>query len=190
MSESAFRNSIRSSVRGLWSGALSASQFRSAMQSAIKRNLTNAWTEGARDCGISADELSEDETKALAEFIAEQIGYISGFASAIREGDKVSKGKLQPLFDRSDMWINRYADARERAKSLACGNKKLEWQVGPTEHCRDCLSYNGKVYRANMWGEIRPQSSCLACGGFRCQCKRQVTDKRASRGKPKPMSKC
>jgi len=190
MSELAFRASVRSSVRGLWSGALSHSQFNSALSSAIKRNLTNAWLEGAKVCGVLADELSEDETSALVEFIAEQIGYISGFASAIREGDKVSKGKLQPLFERAEMWVNRYNDTRERAKSLACGNKKLIWQVGLTEHCRDCSGYNGKVYRANIWGEIRPQSSCLACGGFRCQCKREVTDKRATRGKPVPMSKC
>lgn len=190
MSESAFRSSVRSSVRGLWSGALSVAQFRSAMQSALKRHITQAWTEGAAECSVKSDELTEEETKALAEFIAGQIDFISGFAGAIREHDKTSKGKLQPLFSRSEMWILRYNDAKERAKSLACGNKKLEWQVGPTEHCRDCFGYNGKVYRASVWGDIRPQSSCLACGGFRCQCKRQVTDKRANRGKPKPMSKC
>lgn len=191
MSESNFRSGVRSSVRGFWNGALSRSQFKSALSTVIKRNLTNAWLEGAKECGISADELTEDELSNRDDFIELQIGYIGGFADAIRENDKVSGEKLQPLFDRAEMWVNRYGDAKERAKEFACANQKLEWIIGPTErHCPDCSKYNGKVYRGSVWGEVRPKSPCLDCGGFRCQCRREVTNKRASKGKPSPMSKC
>mgnify|MGYP001567339131 CR=1 FL=1 len=186
MSESAFRASVRSSVRGLWSGTLSRSQFNSALSSAIKRHLQVAWLEGAKDCGIAADELSEDETSALAEFIAEQIGYISGFAGAIREGDKVSKGKLQPLFGRAEMWINRYGEAKSKAKVLACGDKKLQWKINVncSEHCSSCVGLNGKVKRASYWNKtgIAPRSKVLKCGGWRCCCEFSVTDKPVSRG--------
>ena len=187
MSESSFRSGVRSSVRGLWSGVLSQSDFTSAMKSAIKRNLTNAWNEGAVECSIQEDELSEDEVKARDAFIDEQYGYISGFAEAIRESDKISGEKLQPLFDRAEMWINRYPDARNQAKVLTCKNQKLRWILGPTEsHCPDCSKYSNKIYRASAWDSVgaRPQSQSLACHGFRCRCRLEVTTSRASRGQP------
>src|SRR3990172_5498781 len=147
MSESALRSGIRSAVRGLWSGALSKGDFTSAMKSVINRQLQLAWVEGALDCGI--DELSEEEVKARDAFIKEQDGFISEFGDAIKDSNKKSGGKLPPLFGRAEMWASRYADARNQAKTLACGDSKLLWTVGPTEHCRDCLNYNGRVYRAS-----------------------------------------
>jgi len=187
MSESNFRAGIRASVRGLWSGVLGQADFTSAMKAAIKRNLTNAWNEGIKDCGLTPDELTEEEIEARDNFIESQYDYISGFAEAIRESDKLSGEKLQPLFARAEMWINRYADARNQAKIMACENKKLTWVIGPTEqHCPDCAGYNGKTYRATAWAKAgaRPQSDRLACHGFRCKCRLDVTTKRASRGQP------
>jgi len=190
MSESALRSGIRSAVRGLWSGALSKGDFTSAMKSVINRQLQAAWADGARECGVQADELSEDEIKARDSFISEHDGFISEFGDAIREQDKISGGKLQPLFGRAELWTSRYADARNQAKMLACESDKLLWTVGSTEHCRDCLNYNGRVYRASMWAkyEIHPKSSRLACHGFRCQCQFSKTDKRLTRGVPPRMT--
>lgn len=187
MSESSFRAGIRSSVRGYWSGALSRSDFTGALTSALKRNLVNAWQEGSLDCGIDATELTNDELKARDAFIKEQQGYIGGFADAIHDNSKVAKGKLQALFDRAELWINRYADARNQAKVMTCENQKLTWVIGPTEtHCPDCAGYSGKTYRASAWAKAgaRPQSQSLACHGFLCRCTLQVTTKRASRGQP------
>lgn len=187
MSESAFRSGVRSAVRGLWSGALSRSQFNSALSSAISRHLQTAWTEGAAECSVKADELTEEETKALAEFIAGQIDFISGFADAIREHDKTSKGKLQPLFDRADMWVNRYSQARQQASSMACGNLKKVWTLGATEHCPSCVRLNGKVKRNSYWQQkgILPRvagASYLKCGGYRCKCSLETTDRPISKG--------
>lgn len=189
MSIASFRRGVRSAVRGLWSGALSRSQFNSSLSTVIKGELTTAWSEGAAECQVQADELTEDEIKARDAFIKEQQSYVSGFGGDIREVDKLSKGKLQPLFERAEMWVNRWNDAKNQGKLLACGNKKMTWLIGPTEsHCRDCSKYNGKTYRASAWGDIRPQSPNLACHGYRCLCSFQVTDKRASRGKPEAMT--
>ena len=189
MSESALRNGIRSSVRGMWSGVLSKADFASAMKSVISRQLQVAWAEGALECGIQADELSEDEVKARDAFISEQDGYVSDFDSAIREHDKISGGKLQPLFGRAEMWVNRYGDARNQAKVLACKDKKLVWVIGPTErHCRDCAKYDTRVYRGSTWGDIRPQHPSLACHGYRCKCRLDATDRRLTRGKPSRMT--
>lgn len=174
-------------MRGYWGGALTRSDFTSAMSAALKRNLVNAWLEGSTECGIDATELADDELKARDDFIKEQQGYISGFADAIHDNSKTAKGKLQPLFDRAEMWILRYTDARNQAKVMACENKKLTWVIGPTEsHCPDCAGYNGKTYRAKAWATAgaRPQSDRLACHGFRCKCRLEVTTKRASKGQP------
>lgn len=186
-----YRSQIRSAVRGLWSGALSLAQFREAMQSAIRRGLTRAWREGAAKCGVAANELSADELDALAKAVEDEYGYIGNFAGAVREQDKLGGGKLQPLFDRAELWANRYPDIVNRAQVMACGDKKLEWILGPTEeHCADCSKYNGRVYRASTWAkaDIRPQHSGLACHGFQCLCRFEPTDKKLTRGKPPGMT--
>ena len=189
MSVVSFRRGVRSAIRGLWSGGLSRSQFNSSLSTVIKGELTSAWTEGAKECGITAEELTEDELKARDAFIKEQQGYVSGFGGDIREVDKLNKGKLNPLFERAEMWVNRWNDAKNQGKLLACKNKKITWIIGPTEsHCPDCSKYNGKIYRASNWGDIRPQHPNLACHGYRCLCSFQVTDKRVSRGKPEAMT--
>lgn len=189
MSEASFRLSLRSAVRGLWEGAITKSQFKSAMTKALQKELTIAWAEGVKECGVSSDELTDDETDALTKFITNQFGYIDGFADAIKEADNDDSKTIFPLFERAKLWQNRYSDARNQAKVMACENKKLMWIIGPTEsHCPDCAGYNGKTYRASIWGDIRPQHPNLNCHGFRCRCSFQVTTKRANRGKPPGMT--
>lgn len=191
MSEATFRNEIRGAVRGLWSRAIDRAQFNRAMSVAIKLELGRAWAEGAQECGIALSELDESEIEARDNFIEEQEGYISGFAEAITEVDNKDKTTIFPLFERAKMWINRYADSRNRAKQLACANQKLEWLIGPTEqHCPDCSKYNGRVYRASAWAakDIRPQSPDLNCHGYRCLCSFRVTTKRLTKGVPPRMT--
>lgn len=186
MTETTFRNGIRSSVRGLWNGSLSRGQFVDALKSTIQRNLTNAWNEGALECGIAADELSDEEVEARDAFIEGQYEYIGGYADAIRENDKISGEKLQPLFDRADLWINRYGEIRDKAKAMACADEKLEWRINARckEHCSSCVRLNGKVKRGSYWTKtILPRSRDLECGGFRCCCSLVRTDKPLSKGR-------
>ena len=186
MSESNFRSGIRSAVRGLWSGALTPGQFSDALEAVIQRNLTNAWTEGAADCGISADELTDQETTALAAFIDNQFGFIDGYGEAIEAESKAEGGKLTPLFARAEMWVTRYGEARNKAKALACADSKLEWRIDVhcKEHCFSCTRLNGKVKRGSYWDKtILPRSRDLECGGWRCCCNLMATDKSVSKGR-------
>lgn len=184
MSQNSYRDSIRSAVRGLYRGVMSKTQFKDAMQSAIRRGVIQAWNEGAKECDILPDELSNEEVKAQVTFIDEQSEYISDFADAIKDADH-----LDPMLGRAELWANRYKDAKNKAKGMACSDKKLQWQIGPTEsHCRDCSKYNGRIYRGKTWGDIRPQSPNLACHGFRCQCQLVPTSSRANSGKPPRMT--
>lgn len=184
MSATTYRDSIRSAVRGLYRGVLTKPQFKNAMTSAIRRGVIQAWNEGAKDCDIAPDELSDDEVKAQVNFIDEQVGFVGDFADSIKDAEH-----LDPMLGRAELWANRYNDARNQAKGMACSDRKLVWNIGPSEkHCRDCSKYDGRVYRGKTWGEIRPQSSNLACHGFRCQCQLNSTSGRANKGKPPRMT--
>jgi hypothetical protein len=48
-------------------------------------------------------------------------------------------------------------------------NPWLRWNVGPTDHCSDCLGNEGVIKRAADW-ELVPQDRNLECQGFKCQC--------------------
>lgn len=185
MSEANFRAGLRSAIRALWSSTFSLSQFEDAISSVIRRNLTVAWSEGARECGILEDELSEEELKARDAFIENQLEFVGAFGEAIREGDKISGEKLTPLYVRAELWVNRYGEARNQAKVMACGDQKLVWRINShcKEHCRSCVSLNGKVKRASYWARtIQPRSIDLDCGGWRCCCELFPTNEPISRG--------
>lgn len=186
-----YRSGLRSAVRGFWNGALTASQFESEVRSAINRRLTQAFEEGAKECGLAPDEFTETEFLAMGRGIQEELSYLDGFTEAIEEQSKANGGLLEPLLSRVELWTNRYRDFQNRAKTMACSDKKLVWQIGPTEsHCRDCSGYNGRVYRGSVWEKngIRPQSPGLACKGIRCKCQLIPTDARLTSGKPPRMS--
>ena len=183
---STYRRNLRAAVRGLWSGAISVSQFNSVMKADMDRNLTQAWDEGAKECGIKPDEYSDAENLALAEAILKEQGFVEGFAADVQANSKANKGKLTPLFGRLEMWVNRYNDIKNQAKAMVCGDLKYRWQLGPTEHCVDCAKLSGRVYRGSIWQKygILPQSHDLACGGWRCQCSLVQTDEPVTKGRP------
>jgi hypothetical protein len=183
MSISSYQAGLRSAVRGLYNGALNRSQFTDALKSAIRRGLTQAFIEGAKDCGIKQDELSDKELDTLTEAIESEYEYIGNFGDAIKESEK-----LAALYSRLDKWTNRYTDIVNRAKVLACADSKLEWELGATEkHCSTCPRLHGKVKRGSQWEKLgihpqRPPNACLECGGWECKCRLKRTDKVVSRG--------
>jgi len=184
LSQSSLSLNIRAAVRGLWTGVITSGQFYQEMVLAIEKGVYQAFREGFREFGIEMDEISTDEKGAMFNFVADQAGFIGGFAQVIMDQSKANGGKLGPLFDRASMWINRYGDARNLARVFAAKNQHLTWVLGPTEHCSSCLKLAGKVKRGNFWleADLRPQHPALECGGYRCQCMLVPTDMPASRG--------
>ncbi len=86
---------------------------------------------------------------------------------------------------RHGMWVNRYSEARNQARAMACADAKFAWRLGNTDHCSTCLKMANKVKRASQWAkaDVRPQHPSLACKGFKCQCEFRKTDDPLSRGR-------
>jgi LAGLIDADG DNA endonuclease family protein len=182
-----FQSSFRSTIRGLWSGALSITSASSALESAIRRGLTEAWLEGAGECGITEADMTTEEWGTLNIAIVNQFGYLPGLISDIVMNSKLNEGALAPLLDRADLWINQYNAVRAQAQSMACSDKKARWIYGDSiSHCADCSRVEGKVYRLSVWAKYgwQPQSKDLQCGGWKCACSFELTDDPVTKGRP------
>jgi len=186
-----YRSELRSLVRGLWAGVIKLGDFIGDALSAIDRAGTAAWNEGAARAGIKPDELSDEERFERERFYWDHYIRVPNFARDIEAGSKANGGKLETQLARVELWVNQYNGVVVKAQMMANADQKLEWVLGPTEeHCRDCATYAGRVYRASTWMRygIQPQSPQLACHGFRCQCRLEPTDAPANKGRPPAMT--
>lgn len=183
--ERGYRSSLRSAARGLWTGALTYSQFFDSMFSLIERGLTRAWYAGAEECGIKPAELTQLELSALTQAIVMERTHIGRLADFVEQHAKAAGGRLRTVMARVELWAKRAQDVASRARVLACQDKKLQWQLGATEnHCTSCLKLANKVKRASQWkaADIRPQMRRLECGGWKCDCTLGPTDAPMSKG--------
>lgn len=187
MSEAAYRMGVRAAARGVWTGVFDYFHAWDHMYALLHREMRLAWHEGLREIGIQPKEMSPEETIALEQRVVRLLNYVDGFLAAAEEGSKSRGGKLAPLLRRADIWAARYNETREQAKSLASSNPKLEWVYGDTvDHCDSCSRVVGRVYRKNTWEKYGwvPGSKSLACGGWRCDCRRMATENACYPGRP------
>ena len=180
-----YDQALRSAVRDFYNGEMDGFGFIDKLVYLITEQFTRAWNEGMRSIGLDPKKDMEPEwAEVLQERIKQEISDIEGFASAIEmaAADK-ENNPIQPLLSRVSMWSNRYNELVSLSIAT-CGKEKLEWIVGQTDHCDDCRKLNGCVDYADLWlaSGWLPQTSRLACGGFRCQCSLVPTRKRRSPG--------
>lgn len=184
---STYRLALVRNVQLLWEGRTTAYQFISAMTQAITNQFPEAWAIGSKVCGITTDELTEEEQEILASQIYENTSRLDGFAEFIVDHNRAAGSPLSMSLSRSELWLNSYDRVTEMAKGMACADQKLTWVLGATEkHCKSCLKMSGRVYRASIWNKngTLPKSLNLACGGYRCDCKLVPTTKPITRGRP------
>lgn len=186
-----YRKALRSLVRGYWKGDLGAFDFVDSMNSAINRHFHRAWIEGAKAFGITNAEMTDEEKTRLELEINTEISYVTLFADSIEEESKANGGKLGPLFDRVELWVNNYGRIVSLAGSMAAADKKSQWAYGDTiKHCVDCSTYAGRVYRNSVWRKFlepydaMPRGHGLACSGFQCDCSLKPTSEPVSKGRP------
>ena len=187
-SETDFGRRVRGLAHGLWAGTLDWIDFADSMGIAIYRGYEQAWREGADRCGITPAERSDQERIVLQREITADVGRIRSFGDWISQHTKALGFKESVVLTRAEIWTNRYLSIQTLAQVTACADQKLAWRLGSThEHCSDCLTYNGKVFRASIWrkyGAI-PQSRWLECSGFRCQCRLEPTRTPVTPGHPR-----
>ncbi len=158
------------------------------MNGAIRRGFTQAWAEGAKECGILPDEITVAEQTKLNSLISTNLGFVRDFGVAIRRGSKANGGLLRTQMTRSGVWVSRYTQVVQEAKAMSCADQKLKWVIDPTkDNCSSCVRLNGKVKRASFWDERSiipqvPDAGYLTCRGFNCGCTLRVTDDRVARG--------
>jgi hypothetical protein len=186
MNESEYRQQINDLVRLLWQGDISTDVFWMTIVQVIEQGFRTAFEAGAMDCGIMPSELTSEEIVRLNEETVNEISHVDEFAGDIVRMGRESGGSLASLLRRAEMWVLRYSAVRNIARQYTCGDQKLMWVYGPTEHCEDCLRLNGRVHRASIWKKykLEPRSRDLACRGYRCQCELVPTTQRGSRGRP------
>ena len=136
---------------------------------------------------------ADADTPAAQQFLAEQRDIASEaaaalaeavFASRYAESDEQSAVRgWEKLTERLELWTYSAGRAYQRGIISALpadGREKIfAWDLGRTEkHCTTCLEMSGQELTQSQWlvlaaDGIEPQGHGLACGGFRCDCRRR-----------------
>jgi hypothetical protein len=173
----------------LYRGKIDESVMLDKMIYAIGEQLKRAWNEGMVENGLdpTQDKTPEMETR-IDDLVNSEYNHVTDLIDFIGQ-QRESKAGTDAINMRVDMWVNRYNDVVNIAKLETSDQKdKLEWVLGATEqHCTTCASLNGIVASAREWEETgfhpqQPPNDLLECGGWRCDCSLQPTDKRKTQG--------
>jgi hypothetical protein len=177
----AFEIAVRGLISVYWKGKITGSEFKKELLILVNKAYYFAWGKGAESCGIGPEERTSEEQERLEGLIEEQVQYIEKLATDIETGDVVA------LLNRATLWGSRYDYVTEVGKAMACGDQKEIWISGDTsEPCVDCSEMDGRVYRLSTWDKygIHPASPRLACKGYFCTCRREVTEEPVTPGPP------
>lgn len=186
-----YRRDINGIVRSVWNSTMAVEQGFELFEDSVRFHLTRAWYAGAKECGISPNELSLDERNQLRSVIASETARIFSFLLEVEEGNKAAGVLFGRYRSRVDTWALRYPDVQNRARVMACGDKKLEWVINYTRNvknnCSSCMKLSGKVKRGSTWQRLgiqpqNPPNDLLVCQGWLCGCALVPTDKPMSKG--------
>jgi len=212
----AFTEQFENLVKGLFAvsgfpGQADAQRLTQELSSLIRTFWPSAWADGIKPFGLTMGDLTGLELFALESAISRDVAALPGFSQFVLQnnwrtiGDVPSRrtspdrwreaiygspqwSKIQA---RIRLWWNGYHRIESEARQLAAGDRLMMWILGPTEqHCPDCSKYAGRVYRGSTWAkwDVRPQHPRLACHGFNCQCRLQITTEPVTPGRPPRMT--
>jgi len=154
---------------------------------AIEAGLNEAFRLGLRE---NDAEMTDEWQAIVDEAIASEKTHIPDLSQYLFDTapEAENTGEAMQLAGaRLEMWIRRYDDLYNQAVLLSADEKtKLEWVYGDTDHCTTCEELNGMVAYAREWDEAgihpqQPPNGLLECGGWKCQCSLQATNKRHTR---------
>lgn len=177
---------LERAVRDLYNGRITADELLDTMIRLLDEQMRRAWNEGMRQNGLDPAQDMTDEWEAqLQGIIDSEFSHVEQFISDV-EAARDTGAPIDPLLSRAQLWAGRYNDVvNQSILATAEPQDKFEWIYGDTQHCSTCEALNGLVASAAEWEQsgFRPQSppnDMLECGGWRCQCRLEPTDKRRS----------
>lgn len=169
-------------IRAVYNGILGG-EFIDIMANLIQGQLTQAFQLAIDEAGA---EWNDELRAAVEEMILSEYTHVDQLYRDIVDA-RVDGTPIDPLLQRAQLWANRWNDAYNHAKQLIASmfGERMIWVYGDTDHCDTCLSLNGIVAFASEWEQlnVRPQNPpnpLLICGGWRCQCRLEVTTQRRS----------
>jgi hypothetical protein len=175
-------------TRDLYNGGITEDGMLSTMTILLDEQMRKAWNEGMRVNELDPQADMTDEWEAqLQDIINNEFNFVEQFIVDIVTA-REDKTPLEPLLSRVDLWAGRYTDVvNQSILATAEPKDKYEWIYGDTEHCNTCEQLNGLVARAGEWEQAglhpqQPPNELLTCGGWRCQCRLEPTDKRRTAG--------
>lgn len=181
-----FQTNIDHLVKSVYGGHMGG-DFVDIMGNLITGQMADAYRRAWVD-NDGTGNLPEYLQTSLDEFVAQNINFdwIYQYYKDIVDA-RIDGTSIEPLLARAQMWANRYREATAEAVRLITAENggKLIWIFGDAEHCETCQSLNGIVAFATEWqtSGFKPQAApnpLLICGGWRCKCKLEKTDKRRS----------
>lgn len=181
-----YRRALRRAVLNFYRGDMDAFEFIDEMVRLIDGQFTRAWNEGAREVDFDPKDMTDEDRLIVLERIEMEQEHVLGFASDI-ETTRMEQSPITPLYNRVEVWVNRYNEVKNDAIIHFGGSQKLIWKLGKTkEHCTTCAALHGIVASASDWEKsgVKPQNAPnekLECGGWVCDCSLSKTDKRRTR---------
>ena len=174
-----YSDQLTNFVHETLNGSMDALDMRRAHNALVRQLGPQAYIEGLREGGVSADEMESEDKAENQKWVTGQLAYVNQFAAdtvAARDDD----GKRAAIMNRVGMWVASMENIGGLGVMSARKNKVGTWRLGETqEHCRTCSALHGKRHRLS-WFKSRgliPRetgSTTLDCHGYRCDC--HVTD--------------
>lgn len=187
-SQADYESQLKMLIRSLWKDRIDLFGYVDSHVSMVSRFFGQAWRQGSKDCGVNFPrDSSVEELQTFDREVNEEIGRVLPFAQEIVAAKAEPEAKVDRFIVRATMWANQWERMRNLAASMACKDRPMKWVWNPTrEHCQDCATMNGRVYRNSIWRKygILPQSRDLACHGYHCGCRLIPTDEPITPGRP------
>ena len=177
-----FQRALWGYTRKFHAGDMDVSTFLDKFIALVEDQARRAWNEGMRNVGLDPQNITIAQRARLQEIIGQEFNHVLDFASDIETAQNAGK-PVDPFKARVDLWANRYPNIVNEAQAFCAPADRFEWIYGDTvQHCSTCAQLNGIVATGQQWRDSgvmpqNPPNPRLECGGWRCRCKLEPTDK-------------
>lgn len=166
-----YRDLLENWVVDAANGNISAASIARQMRKAVIDFAEEAYTEALRESG---EELSDEDDKAIRDWILQQTPHIYDFAdSAVAVSDLKGDEKTEArnaMLDRVDEWVDSLNRLTQIAQVNAEGDPFLTFDGDDgKDSCAECQKYQGQRHKKSWWenrGLLDRPNGNFGCGRF------------------------